>query len=64
MSFGQFLSDRLPTVVLTALAAGFAFVMLLTLGIGTYAGGYLAQFIYSAAYRMSMFSGMTRAAMM
>jgi len=29
-----------------------------------YAGGYLAQFIYSAAYRMSMFSGMTRAAMM
>lgn len=29
-----------------------------------YAGSYLAQFIYSAAYRMSMFSGMTRAAMM
>ena len=29
-----------------------------------YAGGYLAQFIYSAAYRMSMFSGMTRAAIM
>ena len=48
MSFGQFLSDRLPTVVLTALAAGFAFVMLLTLGIGTYAGGYLAGAILLA----------------
>ena len=42
MSFGEFLTDRLPTVVLTALAALFAFALLVTLGAGAYAGGYLA----------------------
>ena len=42
MSFGEFLRDRLPTVVLTALAAAFAFMLLVTLGEGSYAGGYLA----------------------
>lgn len=42
MSFGQYLSDRLPSVVLTALAAAFAFAMMATLGEGNYAGAYLA----------------------
>lgn len=48
MSFGAFLSDRLPTVVLTALAAAFAFAMVTALGEGTYAGGYLAGAIVLA----------------
>ena len=39
MSLGEFLADRLPTVVLTLLAAAFGFALLVTLGEGTYAGG-------------------------
>lgn len=45
MSFGAFLRDRLPTVVLTALAAVFSFALLVTLGAGAYAGGYLAGMV-------------------
>ncbi|MGI5978767.1 MAG: sensor histidine kinase [Oscillospiraceae bacterium] len=45
MSFGEFLSDRLPTVVLTMLAAVFGFVLLVALGAGSYAGSYLAGVI-------------------
>ena len=48
MSLGEFLADRLPTVVLTLLAAAFGFALLVTLGEGTYAGGYLAGAILLA----------------
>ena len=48
MSLGEFLADRLPTVVLTLLAAAFGFALLVTLGEGAYAGGYLAGAILLA----------------
>ena len=41
MSLGEFLADRLPTVVLTLLAAAFGFALLVTLGEETYSAGTL-----------------------